>query len=51
MTLFILLIENGFHFVVLDSCFKSDGTPYGRRNFKWTDANVPESELRWLRLT
>lgn len=41
--------KNGFHFVVLDSCFKSDGTPYGRRNFKWTDANVPEPELQWLR--
>jgi len=39
---------NGYHFVVLDSCFKSDGTPYGRRNFKWTDANVPEPELQWL---
>lgn len=41
--------QNGFHFVVLDSCFKSDGTPYGRRNFKWTDANIPEPELEWLR--
>lgn len=40
--------KNGFHFVVLDSCFKSDGTPYGRRNFKWTDANIPEHELEWL---
>lgn len=39
---------NGFHFVVLDSCFKSDGTPYGRKNFKWTDANVPPVELQWL---
>lgn len=40
--------KNGFHFVVLDSCFKSDGTPYERRNFKWTDANIPEHELQWL---
>ncbi len=37
-----------FHFVVLDSCFRSDGQPYGRRNFKWTDANVPQAELEWL---
>jgi len=37
-----------FHFVVLDSCFRSDGQPYGRRNFKWTDANVPPAELEWL---
>ncbi len=40
--------RNGFHFVVLDSCFRSDGKPYQRRNFKWTDANVPEVELDWL---
>lgn len=37
-----------FHFVVLDSCFRSDGQPYQRRNFKWTDANVPAAELDWL---
>ncbi|MCA9214494.1 MAG: metallophosphoesterase [Planctomycetales bacterium] len=36
------------HFVVLDSCFRSDGTPYGRKNFQWTDANVPAAELEWL---
>lgn len=41
--------RNGFHFVILDSCFKSDGQPYGRKNFTWTDANVPEHELEWLR--
>ncbi len=38
-----------FHFVVLDSCFRSDGEPYGRNNFKWTDPNVPAAELEWLR--
>lgn len=37
------------HFVVLDACFRSDGTAYGRRNFEWTDANIPESELDWLK--
>jgi alkaline phosphatase len=37
------------HFVVLDACFRSDGTPYGRKNFKWTDANVPAAELDWLK--
>ena len=41
--------HNGFHFVVLDSCFRSDGEPYGRQNFKWTDANIPAAELEWLR--
>lgn len=37
------------HFVVLDSCFRGDGVPYGRKNFHWTDANVPAAELEWLR--
>ena len=40
--------RGGFHFVVLDSCFRSDGQPYGRRNFDWTDANVPNAEIEWL---
>lgn len=38
-----------YHFVILDSCFRSDGTPYGRKNFQWTDPNVPAVELEWLR--
>lgn len=38
-----------FHFVVLDSCFRSDGEPYERKNFKWTDTNVPAAELEWLK--
>lgn len=40
--------RGGIHFVVLDSCFRSDGEPYSRKNFKWTDANVPLKELEWL---
>lgn len=36
------------HFVVLDACFTSDGKPYGRKNSKWTDANIPRDELDWL---
>ena len=39
----------GFHFVVLDACFRSDGQDYGRKNFDWTDANIPAHELKWLR--
>ena len=41
--------KGGFHFVVLDSCFRSDGKPYGRKNFKWTDPNIPRAELDWMR--
>ena len=40
--------QGGFHFVVLDSCFRSDGKPYGRKNSTWTDANIPAHELDWL---
>ncbi len=40
--------RGGYHFVVLDSCFRSDGTPYQRKNFKWTDPNVSKAELEWL---
>ena len=38
-----------FHFIILDSCFRSDGEPYGRKNFKWTDANIPVAEIEWLK--
>lgn len=40
--------SGGIHFVVLDSCFRSDGKSYGRKNFKWTDPNIPAAELDWL---
>ncbi|NIA29032.1 MAG: hypothetical protein GWP06_03855 [Actinobacteria bacterium] len=39
----------GFHFVVLDANFTSDGTPYDHGNFDWTDANIPPLELKWLK--
>lgn len=40
--------KDGVHFIVLDSCFRTDGVAYGRKNFKWTDANVSAKELEWL---
>jgi len=45
---FYAFTQNGFRFIVLDACFRSDGKPYQRKNFKWTDANVPPHELEWL---
>ena len=36
------------HFVILDACFNCKGSPYGRKNFHWGDANVPPAELEWL---
>lgn len=41
--------RNGVRFITLDSCFRSDGTPYGRKNFQWTDPNIPADQLQWLR--
>ncbi|MAV36946.1 MAG: alkaline phosphatase [Planctomycetaceae bacterium] len=38
----------GYHFIVLDACFRSDGRPYQRRNFDWTDPNIPPHEVEWL---
>lgn len=40
--------RGGFHLVVLDACYRSDGVPYGRRNNEWTDADVPPAEREWL---
>lgn len=40
--------RQGVHFIVLDGCFRSDGEPYERKNFKWDDANIPTEELEWL---
>ena len=41
--------RGNFHFVVLDACFRSDGEPYGRKNSRWNDANIPAAELEWLK--
>lgn len=41
--------HNGIHFVILDACYRSDGKPYGRRNFEWTDPNIPDSQVDWLK--
>ncbi len=38
-----------FHFVILDSCFRADGAPYGRKNNDWTDASLPAAEQEWLK--
>ncbi len=41
--------QSGIHFVVLDACFRSDGKPYGRKNYDWKDANLPRHQLEWLK--
>ncbi|MDR1291662.1 MAG: metallophosphoesterase, partial [Planctomycetaceae bacterium] len=41
--------QNGYHFVILDACFRQDGVPYGRNNADWTDTKLPDAELDWLK--
>lgn len=38
----------GVTFLLLDACFRSDGTPYARSNFDWRDAGLPPREIGWL---
>lgn len=40
--------RSGFHFVVLDACFRKDGVPYGAKNFEWTDTEIPPQQREWL---
>ncbi len=40
--------QGGLHLVVLDGCFRSDGQPYGRKNYQWTDSNLSADQLKWL---
>ncbi len=46
---FFSIDAGGWHFVVLDSCFRADGEPYGRRNSDWKDSNIPADQVEWLR--
>ncbi len=39
----------GLHCVALDANYRADGVAYSHNNFDWTDANVPDAQLDWLR--
>jgi hypothetical protein len=39
----------GLHGAVLDANYSSDGSDYDHGGFDWTDANVPHSQLDWLK--
>ena len=38
----------GFRFLVLDACYRPDGTPYCRGNYDWTCSYVPPAQQQWL---
>lgn len=40
--------RGGFHIIVLDACYRADGTPYGERNFVWSESEIPPAEREWL---
>lgn len=41
--------HGGIRFVILDACFREDGTSYGRNNFHWQDTHIPDHQLEWLK--
>lgn len=41
--------KNGFKCIVLDACFRSDGSPYNKGDYEWTDTIIPDFELDWLK--
>lgn len=41
--------QNGIRFILLDACFRDDGTAYGRNNAHWQDCHIPGQELSWLK--
>ena len=41
--------QNGIRFILLDACFREDGTAYGRNNAHWQDCHIPAQELSWLK--
>jgi alkaline phosphatase len=43
-----VLESGGITFLILDACFREDGTPYERKNFHWQDSNLTKQELTWL---
>jgi alkaline phosphatase len=40
--------NGGYYFIVLDACFDSTGRSYDKGNFDWSDANLPDGQLKWL---
>ncbi|MDX1934451.1 MAG: metallophosphoesterase [Capsulimonadales bacterium] len=41
--------RNGFHFIVLDACYRRDGVSYDAGNFEWTDTEIPPEQREWLK--
>ena len=46
---FYAFTVNGVKFIVLDACYRPDGTPYRRGNFNWKETMLPEAQIAFLR--
>ncbi|HRR34504.1 MAG TPA: metallophosphoesterase [Kiritimatiellia bacterium] len=38
----------GFHFIVLDANFRTDGVAYDSGNYDWRESLIPSEEMQWL---
>jgi predicted phosphodiesterase len=38
-----------FHFIVLDANYNALGQEYDHGNFDWTEAHIPDNQLKWLK--
>lgn len=41
--------SNGFHFIILDANYTSEGVAYDHGNFDWKDSFIPAEQLTWLK--
>lgn len=41
----------GVRLVFLDACYRKDGVSYGRKNYEWTDTEIPDNQRNWLQET
>jgi alkaline phosphatase len=41
--------RGGIRLVVLDACYRTDGTSYDAGNFDWKDTDIPPEQREWLK--
>ncbi len=46
---FYSFTKGSFHFIVLDANYDALGHEYNHGNFDWTEAHIPDNQLRWLK--
>ena len=42
-------VRGGVKFIVLDACYRPDGTPYCRGRFSWKETRLPQEQIDFLR--